>query len=78
LSLLTCFPVTLRSRLSFRLDAFKKQAGGLVVRVLRHEFAPECLGEDGLVEMIDQLAGAGRFGCKAVNLCECNAEPGCR
>jgi hypothetical protein len=39
--------------LSFRSDPFKKDAGGLVVRVLRHEFAPECLGEDGLVEMID-------------------------
>ena len=33
-----------------------------VVGVLRHEFTPERLGEDGLVQMIDQLAGAGGFG----------------
>ena len=48
-------------------DALQKHAGGLIVRVLRHEFAPERLGEDGLVEMIDQLAGAGRFGREAIN-----------
>jgi hypothetical protein len=34
---------------------------------LRHEFAPERLDEDGLVKMIDQLAGAGCLGREAVN-----------
>jgi hypothetical protein len=50
---------------SARMRSCRTLAG--VVRVLRHEFVPECLGEDGLVEMIDQLAGVGRFGCKTVN-----------
>jgi len=36
-------------------DALQNEAGRLVVRVLRHEFAPERVGEDGLVKMIDQL-----------------------
>ena len=34
---------------------------------LRHEFAPERLDEDGLVKMIDQLAGAGCLGREVVN-----------
>ena len=43
-------------------DALQHDAGWLIVRVLRHEFAPERLDEDGLVKMIDQLAGAGCLG----------------
>jgi hypothetical protein len=43
-------------------DALQKDACGLVVRVLRHKFASERLGENSLVEMIDQLAGAGSLG----------------
>jgi hypothetical protein len=34
---------------------------------LRHQFAPKRHGEDGLVKMIDQLAGAGRFGGESVD-----------
>jgi len=52
---------------TLRTDAIQQDAGWFVSRVLRHEFAPECLGEDGLVEMIDQFAGAGCLGREAVN-----------
>ena len=31
-------------------DALQQNAGGLVIRVLRHQFAADRLGEDGLVE----------------------------
>ena len=48
-------------------DALQHDAGWLIVRVLRHEFAPERLDEDPLVKMIDQLAGAGCLGREAVN-----------
>jgi hypothetical protein len=56
-----------RCRLPLRSDALQEDAGGFIVRVLRHEFTPERLGEHGLVEMVDQLAGAGRLGSKTVN-----------
>jgi hypothetical protein len=36
-----------------RLDPRKHNAGGFIVGVLRHQFTPECFGEDGLVEMVD-------------------------
>jgi len=46
-------------------DALQKHACRFVVRVLRYEFAPECLAEDGSVDMIDQLTAARRFGGEA-------------
>src|SRR5207245_2108935 len=52
-------------------DPFEQHAGGLVVRVLRHKFAPECFGEDGLVQMVDQLAGAAAFHCEPVDPGKC-------
>jgi hypothetical protein len=48
-------------------DAVQEDAGRFVGRVLRREFAAERLGEDALVEMADQLAGAGRLGGEAVD-----------
>ena len=36
-----------------RLDPRKHNAGGFIVGVLRHQFTPECFGEDCLVEMVD-------------------------
>jgi hypothetical protein len=45
-------PAGLRGR-PRRLDPRKHNAGGFIVGVLRHQFTPECFGEDGLVEMID-------------------------
>ena len=45
-----------------------------VVRVLRHQLAPERFGEDGLVEMIDQLPGAGRLGRRGGAVVECVSE----
>jgi hypothetical protein len=36
-----------------RLDPRKHSAGGFIVGVLRHQFTPECFGEDCLVEMVD-------------------------
>jgi hypothetical protein len=54
-------------RLPLRVHALQEPAGGLLMRVLRHKLAPECLGENGLVEMIDQLAGAGRVGRQTIN-----------
>ena len=35
------------------LDPRKHNAGGFIVGVLRHQFTPECIGEDCLVEMVD-------------------------
>jgi hypothetical protein len=50
-----------------RLDPRKHNAGGFIVGVLRHQFTPECFGEDCLVEMIGQLAGADGLRGEAVN-----------
>ena len=47
-------------RLPLRSDPLEQHTRRLVVRVLRHEFAAECLGENGLVQMIDQFAGGYR------------------
>ena len=44
---------------AFSSNAFQKHASGLVIWVLRHEFAAERFSEDRLVEMVDQLAGVG-------------------
>jgi hypothetical protein len=48
-------------------DPVQKHTRGLVVRVLRHQLATERLSEDGLVEVVDQLAGAGGLGREAIN-----------
>ena len=55
-------------------DALQQGASRFVTRVLRHEFAPESLGEDSLVEMINQLVGAGCLGCEAINPGEPNLD----
>jgi hypothetical protein len=36
-----------------RLDPRKHNAGGFIVRVLRHQLTSECFGKNGLVEMVD-------------------------
>src|SRR5262245_35421397 len=41
-----------------RSDALQENTGGLVVGVSRDQLAAECLGEDGLVELVNELAGA--------------------
>ena len=41
--------------------------GRLVGGVLGNQFAAEGLGENGLVEMLDQLASASRFRCEAID-----------
>src|SRR5688572_29891098 len=56
-----------RSRLPLRPDAFQDRACWLVTRVLWHEFTLKRLGEDSSVQVINQLAGFGRFQCKAIN-----------
>jgi hypothetical protein len=52
---------------ALRPDPFQEHAGGFVIRVLRHEFAPECLGKDSSIEMVDELAGAGGLGGETIN-----------
>ena len=47
-------------------DTLQENAGRLIARVLRYELAPN-LGENGLVDMIDQLAGAGGLGGEAAD-----------
>ena len=43
-------------------QAIEEFAGGLVVGVLRHQFAPEGLGEEGRGQLLDALAGGGVAG----------------
>lgn len=45
----------------------RRTPAGSSAGVLRHQFAAERPGEDGLVEMADELAGAGRFGDDAID-----------
>jgi hypothetical protein len=47
--------------LPFRPDPLQQHVYGFILRVLRHKLAAERFGEDGLIEMIDQFAGASGF-----------------
>src|SRR5258707_3350358 len=58
------------TRAALGADALQKDAGRFISRVLRDQLAAERLGEHVLVEMVDQFAGAGRFGGKAVDPCK--------
>jgi len=42
-------------------DPIQQHVYGFVVRVLRHKLAAERFCEDGLIEIIDQFAGASGF-----------------
>jgi hypothetical protein len=44
-----------------RPDPLQPRVYGFVVRVLRHKLAAERFCEDGLIEIIDQFAGASGF-----------------
>jgi hypothetical protein len=48
-------------------DAVQKNARRFVGRILRHEFAAERLGEDGLVVVVDDFEGARCFGGETVD-----------
>jgi hypothetical protein len=58
-------------------DPLQKHTRGLVIRALRYQLATERLGEDGLVEVVDQLAGTGGFRGEAVDPAEGNANSIC-
>ena len=44
----------------------QQNARWLVVGVLRNQFAPECFGEDGRLQAIEQCASALGFGFEAI------------
>jgi hypothetical protein len=53
--------------LPLRSEALQQHTGGFIVQVLRHQFASEGLGENSLIEMVDQLTGVGPFGCEPID-----------
>jgi hypothetical protein len=56
----------LRRRRALRADALEQHAGRLVIRVLRHEFAPEGLGQEGGSKSVGEGAGGSGLGLDAV------------
>lgn len=52
----------------FCLDPLQQGTGWFLVGVLRHQLALERFREDGLIEMIDQFAGARRLAREAGDL----------
>jgi len=51
-------------------DALQENAGGLIGGVLRDQLATERLAEDGMVEMVNELAGVFGLGGELVVLSE--------
>jgi hypothetical protein len=48
-------------------DPLQQNTRRFVVRVLRHKLAPECFGEDTLVEVINQLPGTRSLRGEEIN-----------
>lgn len=56
------------------MGSVQQNARSFIARVRRHQLTLEGLGEDGLVKVIDQPAGAGGRGREVVNPCKSDSD----